>query len=486
MLLAVPVAPPAAGAAPVPAVPAAATCTENPFTHGFADHVARRWPANRISAAVYDAATGCEYSFRPDLRLTTASVIKIEIMAAVLLRAQRAGRGLTQWEQDRIWPMITESANTPASELWYSVGGVPGMQAFERELGLTETVAAGPTWGLTTTSARDRNRVLRQVLLGEYGPLDATSRAIARSYMLKVVPSQRWGATAGVPAGYAVPLKNGFFDSTCCRWRINTSAVVERPNGSRYALTVLSDGWPSDRPGIEAVEFVSRVVNAAIAKPFGPFASVTQFVRRQHRDVLGRSPTFGEIYYGTQYVGDSTARSATLLATMVRSAELDRSGLFVLRLYLGSLGRLPTYEVYRQRRDRVALGLSTQEQQAQAIATSTELTGPGSMSNAQFVDLVYQRALGRSPDASGRAYWISRLDAGASRGSVLAFFTEAPVAQWERAAEVAVAATVLSMLGRPPTDTGFARWTARLESGTPLSTLTDAMFRLQEYRERFS
>jgi hypothetical protein len=44
---------------PVPAG-AATTCRDNPFTHGFADYVAARWPANRISAAVYDDATGCE------------------------------------------------------------------------------------------------------------------------------------------------------------------------------------------------------------------------------------------------------------------------------------------------------------------------------------------------------------------------------------------------------------------------------------------
>ena len=470
-----PSAPPTRAAAPRQA------CSENPFTKGFGAYVAQRWPRNRISAAVYDDATGCEYTYRPDHRLTTASVIKIEIMAAVLLRAQRAGRGLTQWEQDRIWPMITESANTPASELWNSLGGVPAMAAFERELGLTETVAAGPTWGLTTTSASDRNRVLRQVLLGEYGPLDATSRAIARSYMLKVVPSQRWGATAGVPTGWSVPLKNGFFDSRCCNWRINTSAVVERPDGTNYALTVLSDGWSSDTPGIEAVQLVSRVVNAATSKPFGPFASTTQFVRNQYRDVLGRAPTFGEIYYGIQYVGHSSTRSAALIASLIQSPELGPSGLFVLRLYLGGLGRLPGASSYRSRRDRLRLGLSSQLAQAQAVA---ERMGEG-LGDGAFVDLVYQRALGRAADPSGRAYWLRRLDAGASRGEVLMALTESPEARWERAAEVVVAATVFSMLGRAPTDDGLARWTEQLESGTSLRVLIDDLFRREEYAQRF-
>jgi beta-lactamase class A len=471
----------AAGAATTEAT---TTCRDNPFTHGFADHVTARWPANRISAAVYDDATGCEYTYRPELRLTTASVIKIEIMAAVLLRAQRAGRGLTQWEKDRIWPMITESANTPASELWYSLGGVPGMQAFERELGLTETVAAGPTWGLTTTSATDRNKVLRQVLLGEYGPLNAASRAIARSYMLKVIPSQRWGATAGVPDGYAVPLKNGFFDSTCCNWRINTSAVIERPNGTHYALTVMSDGWPSDRPGIDAVEFVSRVVNAAISKPFGPFSSTTSFVRQQYRDILGRSPTFGEIYIGTQYVGQSADQAARLIEQILQSAELDSSGRFVLRLYLGALGRLPEYPAYRQRRDRVHLGLSTQLQQAQAFATDPTVVGSPTPTDAQFVDTMYDRAIGHPPSPSVRAHWIERLGQGLSRGAVLRQFTESPEAVWREAVPSLVAAAVLSMLQRPPR-THYQDWIDRLRAGEPLSTLTSELFHLPEYRARF-
>jgi beta-lactamase class A len=476
-----------AGVAVVPPprpVAAATSCRDTPFTHGFADYVAARWPANRISVAVYDDATGCEYTYRPELRLTTASVIKIEIMAAVLLRAQRAGRGLTQWEKDRIWPMITESANTPASELWYSLGGVGGMQAFERELGLTETVAAGPTWGLTTTSATDRNKVLRQVLLGEYGPLNATSRAIARSYMLKVIPSQRWGATAGVPDGYAVALKNGFFDSTCCNWRINTSAVIERPNGSHYALTVMSDGWPSDRPGIDAVEFVSRVVNAAIAKPFGPFASTTSFVRQQYRDILGRSPTFGEIYIGTQYVGQSGALAAKLIEQILQSAELDSSGRFVLRLYLGTLGRLPDYAAYRQRRDRVHLGLSTQLQQAQAFATNPTVVGTPTPTDAQFVDTMYERAVGHPPSPSVRAHWIERLGLGVPRGAVLLKFTESPEAIWRQAVPSLVAAAVLSMLQRPPR-THYQDWIDRLRAGEPLSTLAGELFHLPEYRARF-
>lgn len=51
----------------------------------------------------------------------------------------------------------------------------------------------------------------------------------------------------------------------------------------------------------------------------------------------------------------------------------------------------------------------------------------GALDNAAFVDLVYKNVLDRTPDASGRAYWISSLDSGrAKRGAVMIGFSESP------------------------------------------------------------
>ena len=44
--------------------------------------------------------------------------------------------------------------------------------------------------------------------------------------------------------------------------------------------------------------------------------------------------------------------------------------------------------------------------------------------NAQFVDYVYQHALGRAPDAGGKAFYTQQLDAGMSRGALVVDFSE--------------------------------------------------------------
>ncbi len=59
------------------------------------------------------------------------------------------------------------------------------------------------------------------------------------------------------------------------------------------------------------------------------------------------------------------------------------------------------------------------------FASSTEFAQTyGVLSESEFVDLVYNNVLGRVPDAEGRAFWIERLAAGATRGEMMIGFSE--------------------------------------------------------------
>lgn len=488
---AVPVSPVAAEPPPssVPRVPQPTArsggCAEDPFSAGFDAEVRRRWPGHRIAAAVYDTRTGCQYRYRSDLRLTTASVLKIEIMAAVLRRAQREGRGLTAAERARIGPMIRTSDDPAANALWSSVGGTSGLSALDRELGLAQTRQAAP-WGLTSTSAADRNALLRQLVLGQWGPFTASTRATARSFLLDVTPSQRWGITAGVPSTWKVPLKNGFYPSTCCAWRINTSGVVERPGGGAYVATVLSDGWSTDRQGIEAVEFVSRVIASWNLGATGPHLSAARFARQATRDVLGRSATFAEEQAIAGRVGVGTGRVGTELAGLLGAPGVDATSGAVLRLYLGALGRDPEPGTWSGRVAQLRSGERTLEQVADAIAWSTELSGGSPLTTAEFVDRAYQRVYGRPPSAADRQWWVARIDGGASRGSLLVGLTSSQTFRWNAGPRVRVTGTYLAILRRLPATGARLDWEARLAAGQPISGLTGSLFASGEYAARFS
>jgi hypothetical protein len=70
----------------------------------------------------------------------------------------------------------------------------------------------------------------------------------------------------GVPADWQVGHKNGFFDSTCCGWRVNSVGYVADPDGGGYSIAILSDGWGSLAEGIPTVEAVAARVSGTLTK----------------------------------------------------------------------------------------------------------------------------------------------------------------------------------------------------------------------------
>jgi len=254
----------------------AATCV-SPFTSAFRDDLARRYPRLRVTAAVYDTASGCWYHLHHGMRISTASVIKAQIMGAVLLKAQDARRPLTTWERDRIRPMIRYSFNNPpTSDLYLHVGGASGMESFDRRAGVTATDHTA-TYGGTVTTAVDRTKIALRLLYSGR-PLGLAARTEAWAYLSDVHPTQRWGITAGVPNGWEVALKNGFYPSRYAGWRVGSSGFVRRTDADHgYAITVMTDRGPDHFTGMRLVETVSRRVAAALT--VGP----------QHRRVVDRA-----------------------------------------------------------------------------------------------------------------------------------------------------------------------------------------------------
>jgi beta-lactamase class A len=200
----------------------------------------------------------------PEKRLRTASVFKVMVMAGTLLDAQSDGRPLTSWERSQLVPMITESANAPVRALWRHFGGSPWFRDQTRIFGLEDTIAVGDgegVWGRTTTSAEDQVDLLRQVLLGEWGPLRSQYRAEAWDLMTSVVRSQTWGVTEGVPAGWTVAQKNGFAGHIA-----NSVGFVQAPRSDEgYVIAVLSNGWSDWTRGAAVVEEIAGWVSATLA-----------------------------------------------------------------------------------------------------------------------------------------------------------------------------------------------------------------------------
>lgn len=154
-----------------------------------------------------------------------------------------------------------------------------------------------------------------------------------------------------------------------------------------------------------------------------PFNSASALVTQQYNDVLRRSPTSSDLAYWNARVGSSWS-PGQFIAHLESSTEADNRVHAVTRLYRAYFLRNPdhngfTYWMNRRGEGRTLASISA------SFAGSSEFTRRyGTLSNSAFVDRVYQNVLGRPADSGGLRYWKARLDAGMSRGQVMANFSQ--------------------------------------------------------------
>jgi hypothetical protein len=219
-----------------------------------------------VRVAVYDLTTGQEWSLGSGSAQAEASIVKVDILEALL--SQRPG-GLTTNDQSLARQMIEDSSNDAATTLWNYVGAASGIGTYNSQAGLTHTspsaciVCAGfpwPGWGLTTTTPEDQITLLRR-LVESGGPLTSAQRQYALSLMENVSSGQAWGVSGGVPAGVTVALKNGWLplNNASTNWQINSIGWVSG-SGRDYLLAMMSTGNPGEQYGINTLDSVGSMV----------------------------------------------------------------------------------------------------------------------------------------------------------------------------------------------------------------------------------
>ncbi|WP_330341068.1 serine hydrolase [Streptomyces sp. NBC_00557] len=215
----------------------------------------------RVSAAVLAVDSGQSAAYG-DAAFDTASIVKVDILAALLLQAQDADRRLTAAERSYATKMIENSDNASATALWHTIGRAEGLDAANKRFGLTSTSGGeGGLWGLTQTTAADQLVLLRQVF-GEESELSAASRSYVQGLMESVEPDQRWGVSA-VAEGSSCALKNGWLArSTTGLWDVNSIGRVT-VDGAGYLVAVLSEGTESQARGIALVEAAAEAAVSA-------------------------------------------------------------------------------------------------------------------------------------------------------------------------------------------------------------------------------
>ena len=144
------------------------------------------------------------YGYRPDHDEWSASVVKAMLMVAYLNEPWVRGRALNAHDKSLLSPMITESDNDAAQQVFDTVGQ-PALRALANRVGMTD-FETSPIWGETEISPRAQTLFFLHI--DSFIP--ERHRAYAMSLLAGIVPSERWGIGEVAPRGWNLYFKGGW------------------------------------------------------------------------------------------------------------------------------------------------------------------------------------------------------------------------------------------------------------------------------------
>ncbi|HEY4375888.1 MAG TPA: DUF4214 domain-containing protein [Acidimicrobiales bacterium] len=236
---------------------------------------------------------------------------------------------------------------------------------------------------------------------------------------------------------------------------VGTSTTPYASYAYSAAGTVAATGLPNGQP----VSFKAAATNssgsgaysAASTKAVPPFVSATAFTTQMFKDLAGRSPTAAELSTWTQAINSGSKAPIAEAVSLLTSAASTRTA-EVTRLFQAYFLRLPDGGGLTFWVGKLATGTSLNTVSSNFAASAEFKARYGSVSNATFVNLVYENVLGRAGDPGGVTYWTGQLNAKkATRGQVMTGFSESAEYKGKMAATVAVVQAYSEMLLRVPT-----------------------------------
>jgi beta-lactamase class A len=207
-----------------------------------------------VALTVVDRRTGRVFSYNGQRPFQTASIVKVDLLASLLLQAQRNRRSLTASEKTLATAMIEYSDNAAATDLWTRTGGISRSTGV---FGLTATRSGTDgRWGSTMTTTEDQARLITS-LAGPDSPVEDADYLF--DLMKNVDDSQSWGISAAARPGETVALKNGWMPraNQDDRWTVNSIGRIT-DGDTDVVVAVLSRGHASLQAGVGVVETVAR------------------------------------------------------------------------------------------------------------------------------------------------------------------------------------------------------------------------------------
>lgn len=332
-----------------------------------------------------------------------------------------------------------------AGRLWATVGGTVAVAPTRRIA--TVTLAAGaPAGGARTVTATVA------------GPDFGTTQPAAVPATGSVTFTQGGAVVA------TVPLDDQGTAAT---------SVAAGPTAAPVVATYSGDGTYGPAP--------SPAKAVADRPAWYPYPSASAFVVAINQQLRGVTLTSSQRATDAATITTPAAAAAYVAARLADPYSATTIGP-VYRLYSGFFTRLPDSSGLGYWVGKVRAGRSLGWVAASFAGSNEFRRRYGTLSDAAYVDLVYRNVLGRGPDASGRAHWLRKLAAGASRGSVMTSFSESSENIRKTAGAVTVETLAWAVGGRAATPVELTGGGNALGHGVDAAVLVRELLATAEIR----
>jgi hypothetical protein len=235
--------------------------------------LSKQLPAGGVSVAVVNTRTHARYAYGSTSGMRTGSVYKLLVLETLLLQRQDEGSQLSEDDLELATPMIENSDNVAAYQLFLRIGGRDGLADGAERLGLTHTVIGHADPAVTTTSAQDYLLLLAALEpAGTSSKLSSYSRSAALNLMEHVEGDQRWGVGAVADPGTTFANKNGWLsvdntngpsENDNGLWLVNSVGVVTVQH-QQVLMAVFTQHRDSYEDGVELVETLAKAIVRAV------------------------------------------------------------------------------------------------------------------------------------------------------------------------------------------------------------------------------
>jgi hypothetical protein len=203
----------------------------------------------RLAVGVIDETTGQQALYHASQQFSSAGIVTADILAALLVRHERAARLVTGEQAAEAAAMMDKGSAAAAMSLWRAVGGGNGLASANRLLKLSHTApGAGAESDLTRTTAADQLQLLLDLTSVRYSPLTKPGRDYVLGLMTGDAAQEHWGVSAVTAEGAVTAVRDGWLPDGQL-WVANSIGVVLHA-GHLLLVAVLSSRSSSQAAGI--------------------------------------------------------------------------------------------------------------------------------------------------------------------------------------------------------------------------------------------